>query len=645
MLNFISMKTLSFALILYYYIGLISAQAPNPAQILSKIHSTQNDTLKASSYFQLSQLTKYQDLVLARKYADSAILFYQKMKSQKGIEERKYAEAGFLLLEGKYNEAIAKALEYQNWTLDAKDLEREWYAVSMLANCYRESGRYEEGIKALLRGIDIGILLKREDENGFFYNELGNIYSTLKQWKTANNYFQKAYDNAVKTKFLPGQSVSLRNIAQNFIELKEFDLALENINKTFELDSLANYKIGACRSYQLAGKIEEKKGNTANAIGIYHQALNKLQGETIENDFAILYQALARNYLKINQYEQAGMYLKLANEKLKKTDQAEVASENMKLNAEYFARAKKYEEAFNSLNQFVEKNEKELNENITKQITGLNIQFETEKKENQIALLSTEKKLADQKLKAARKQNIAAVITALLFSILSYYIFRLWNKTKHQNEIIKKSLSEKETLLKEIHHRVKNNLQFISSLLNLQARHVEDVKAIAALQEGQNRVKSMALIHQNLYQEQNLTGIEVKKYLEILIKNLFQSYNISPDRIQLESDIDPLNLDVDTMIPLGLVLNELISNSLKYAFPGDKNGKILIRLKEEKNMLLLEVRDNGVGISEISKNQLGKSFGYRMINAFSNQLDAQLRVENDNGTVVSLQIKDYKKAA
>lgn len=632
-------------LILILFSGAATAQRPDPQSILQIINSTDNDTIKASSYFQLSQLIKYRDLSLARKYADSSNQFYQKLKYQKGIEERKYAEAGFLLIEGKYNEAIAKALEYQKWTLDSKNLEREWYAVSMLATCYRESGKYEEGIKASLRGIDIGIQLNREDENGYFYNDLGNLYSTLKQWKTANIYFQKAYENAIKTKFLPGQSVSLRNIAQNQIELKEYDQAIESINQTFSLDSQANYKIGECRSYQLLAKIEERKENTDKAIAIYLHALKRLEGESSEGDFVMLYQALARNYLKKNQYDQVGKYLNLANEKIKKLDNAEVESENLKLNAAIYAQSKKFEEAFKTLNQYVEKNEQELNQHITNQVTGLNIQFETEKKEDQIALLSAEKKLADQKLKSARRQIIVAIFAALLFSILSYYIYSLWNKTKHQNEIIKKSLAEKDTLLKEIHHRVKNNLQFISSLLNLQARHVEDAKAVAALQEGQNRVKSMALIHQNLYQEQNLTGIEVQKYLEILIKNLFQSYNISPDRIQLESKIDPLNLDVDTMIPLGLVLNELISNSLKYAFPGEKNGKIQIQLKENNNMLLLEVRDNGVGISEISKNQLGKSFGYRMINAFSNQLDAKLQVENDNGTVVSLQIKDYKKAA
>lgn len=634
----------SFPLI-FFIVTTLTAQYTDPEILKDRVRTTTNDTVRASSYFELSQIIKYQDLGIARVYADSSNSFYQKIHFEKGIQERTYAEAGFLLLEGKYEEAIKNAIEYQNWTKEVRNLEREWYAVSMLATCYREAGKYHEGIQASLRGIDIGLELNRDSENGFFYNELGNIYSTLKQWKESNKYFQKAYETALKTNFLPGQSVSLRNIAQNQIELKEYDLAQNTVQKTFALDSMAAYNIGHCRSLMLLAKIEEEKQKNTAAIYIFSKALEKLKNETSENDHAIVYQALARNNLKLKNISAAGTYLELANEKLKKLQNSEITSENLRLNAEYQAYRNNFSEAYINLSKYISKNEKELNENITNQITGLNIQFESEKKENQIALLSSEKALADQKLETSRRRNIASIILAFIFSILAYYIYTLWKKTKYQNEIIQKSLSEKETLLREIHHRVKNNLQFISSLLNLQARHVEDVKAQAVLKEGQNRVKSMALIHQNLYQEQNLTGIEVKKYLEVLIKNLFASYNISPDRIKLESEIDPLNLDVDTMIPLGLILNELISNSLKYAFPGDQEGLITIKLKEENNNLLLEVKDNGIGISDENKNQLGKSFGYRMINAFSNQLDAKLDIVNDQGTDVRLSIKDYKKAA
>ncbi len=636
-------KILSFCIFIWTHLCL--AQPRDPLVVKSTIYSTRNDTLKAQAYFELSQITKYQDVQAARLYADSSNFFYEKINFEKGIQERKYAEAGFLNIEGKYQEAIGYALEYEKWTKESKDIEREWYAVSMLATSYRESGQYEAGIKACLRGIDIGLQLKRDDENGFFYNDLGDMYARLKQWKISNTYFQKAYETAVKTKFLPGQSVSLRNIAQNDLQLNELDKAYEIIYKTFAIDSLAHYSVGLCRSYILLGKIEEQKQNYASAIQYYESASEKLINEASANDHAVVAQALARNYFKLNKITEAGKYLTIANEKLKNLQQTEITSENLRLNAEYLSRTKHFEEAYRFLSQYIHKNEKELTENISHQITGLNIQFETEKKENQINLLSTEKQLADQKLKDAHHQITLAILAASVFSILAYYVFWLWKKTRQQNRIIQKSLSEKETLLREIHHRVKNNLQFISSLLNLQARHVEDPKAQAVLKEGQNRVKSMALIHQNLYQEQNLTGIEVKKYLDVLIKNLFSSYNISPDRIKLASSIDPLHLDVDTMIPLGLILNELISNSLKYAFPSEKQGIITIVLKEENKNLLLEVRDNGIGISDHDKNQLGKSFGYRMINAFSNQLDADLKIVSGQGTDVILSIKDYKNAA
>lgn len=155
----------------------------------------------------------------------------------------------------------------------------------------------------------------------------------------------------------------------------------------------------------------------------------------------------------------------------------------------------------------------------------------------------------------------------------------------------------------------------------------------------------MALIHQNLYQEKNLTGVETQKYFGTLIKNLFQSYNISPQRIKLVTDIDALNLDVDTMIPIGLILNELISNCLKYAFPQEQPGQIKVKLKEDGGALLLTVTDDGVGMDAQHQQNLGKSFGYRLIHAFKSQLNAELDISSGAGTTVKMIIRDYQKVA
>ena len=139
----------------------------------------------------------------------------------------------------------------------------------------------------------------------------------------------------------------------------------------------------------------------------------------------------------------------------------------------------------------------------------------------------------------------------------------------------------------------------------LQTEHVEDERVLSALQEGQDRVQSMALIHQNLYQDKNLTGVAVKDYFIKLIRNLFDSYNIKPDQVKLGLEIPDLTLELDSVTPIGLVVNELVSNSLKYAFPDKRAGNINVGLQEKGTFLQLTVKDDGIGMSDHVKGTLG----------------------------------------
>jgi len=154
----------------------------------------------------------------------------------------------------------------------------------------------------------------------------------------------------------------------------------------------------------------------------------------------------------------------------------------------------------------------------------------------------------------------------------------------------------------------------------------------------------MAIIHRFLYQENNIPGICIEDYLKNLSENLFASYNISPDKIQLRTDIDKLSLDVDTVIPLGLIINELVSNSLKYAFNNRDTGTLLISLKEKDNCLCLLVKDNGQGFPDRKDIQQMQTFGLQLIGAFARKLKAELELYNDNGAVVCMRIKKYKLA-
>ena len=198
--------------------------------------------------------------------------------------------------------------------------------------------------------------------------------------------------------------------------------------------------------------------------------------------------------------------------------------------------------------------------------------------------------------------------------------------------------------MKEIHHRVKNNLQVVSSLLDLQSHTITDSQARAAVKEGKNRVQSMALIHQNLYSEGNIKGIMVKEYISNLVQSLSDSYNISNEKVKVNINIDDLNLDVDTMIPLGLVLNELVSNSFKYAFKETTSGILNIMLEEKNEKLHLKVSDNGAGFPADMDVKSTKSFGLKMIRAFAQKLKATLDIYNNNGAVVEMQISKFKAA-
>ena len=215
-------------------------------------------------------------------------------------------------------------------------------------------------------------------------------------------------------------------------------------------------------------------------------------------------------------------------------------------------------------------------------------------------------------------------------------------KRKNTENLIKSSLNEKSILLQEIHHRVKNNMQIISSLLNLQTKYVNDEKAVEVLKESQNRVKSMAMIHEKLYQSRDLSHINFGDYIQSLVTNLFYSYNIEKTHIKPVLEVDNLNLNIDTAVPCGLIISELVSNCLKYAFPPGMTGEIFISLKFIDNKYELTIRDNGIGLSEnIDFNNL-ETLGLLLVNNLTEQIDGEMTINRKHGTGFRIRFEEIK---
>lgn len=284
--------------------------------------------------------------------------------------------------------------------------------------------------------------------------------------------------------------------------------------------------------------------------------------------------------------------------------------------------------------------------------------YESEKKDKRIIEIELknqqEKSLRIEKEKEAlesqKKLNylLISLFSSLLILIIIFYAYRIKQRNNklltERNDAIQENLAQKETMIGEIHHRVKNNLQLITSILDLQARSLEDEEAIKAINDSQNRVQTMAIIHQKLYQQDNIYGISMKEYIVSISEAIVNSALDQSKEIDFKFNIDDIYLHIDSSIPVGLILTEIITNSIKYAFPEITNGIISISLFEKDETLRLEIGDNGIGMGNANSSKNSTSFGLKMIKSLARQLKAEWNIRNENGTKFEFIITNYKRS-
>jgi len=336
---------------------------------------------------------------------------------------------------------------------------------------------------------------------------------------------------------------------------------------------------------------------------------------------------------------------------------------NLKLSVEQFtykvdSAQGNYNSALTHFQRYTKLNDSVNTQNHNKEVSQLQIQYETQKKDFEISRknkniigLRLEAKLREAGLKSrtlSRNVSIAAAALFLLLLILGFNRYRMKQKTNlelerqqaminNQNASLKVLLSERDWLLKEVHHRTKNNLQIVISLLNAQLANVSDSNAYALLKESQHRMFAMSLIHQRLYQSENISGIEMNVYLKELIEYLRDSFNVE-NRGVFQVDLDPLTLDISQAIPMGLIVNEAITNSIKYAFLKNNNsGTVKVQLNTQNpEKILLSISDSGNGLPENFDPKKSRSLGIKLMFGLAKQLRSELSLINDCGLSVVL---------
>lgn len=452
-----------------------------------------------------------------------------------------------------------------------------------------------EGLEYALRSVEIAEKNGLEQQWVNSMRTAGFVQFKLKKPDQALLYFDKALAKAKKLHFSPLEIARLLNDRGNALKhLQRYTEARESYQECLQIAEKLQLDMAIAAAWANLGEVYFKMGSYAEALP-YQQKTIALQERNGD------YFNLVENYRQIGEtYEHLGNY-------------------PMALSFERKSR---------------ELNDSTLNAQSDARISELRTQYETEQKEATISAQAAQ--LSQQRTMEWLGLGVVALLALLAFNFWRNAIAR-----KKANALLAAKNQENELLLKEIHHRVKNNLEVVSSLLALQSAQIDDPNIKDAMQESQNRVQSIGIVHQKLYQRDNLAAVEMKDYFLHLSENVLDTFG-AEGRVQVELAMQELELDVDTAVPIGLIVNELLSNTLKYAFPDGQKGQVKIKLeKTEKGHLHLEVTDDGIGKRSEVK---GTGFGTQLVMLLSRQLNGALREENQGGTRIYLDFNLNKAA-
>lgn len=540
-----------------------------------------------------------------------------------------------------YTTNVKKSLELSSKALElSKEIDYqsgEAFASMNLAIANDIQGNSKVAIKYFQRAIQLYKLEKDEENLSYCYSQLGICYFSQYQYSNANYYHQKAINLCKKLHLEEDLANALVNQGITFTyqdKAKEaevnFKQAIELYKKTKQLDGLGG-------AYNSLGKIYHDQKDYKKAIAYFERASANFKEYNNDYNLESAYLGLANCYFDLKQYPIAKDYslkaLKLSQEIGAK--EREVFAHEI-LSRIYFAQGD-YQKAYQSLNEYTILSDAIFTQDKSIALAEMQARFEVKE-------VKFKQQIESQNHSRQLVILIAIIFIILLVSVLLFFLFRDKRRInlllQQKVEMTQASLEQKEFMMGEIHHRVKNNLQIISAILDLQSRELKDPESIKMIEASLNRVNAISMIHQKLYQSENIRAVQIGPYFEELIHDLITHFKKEViNEIQLVSDCDNLNLDIETALPLGLIVSELVMNSCKYAFNKQENPEIQLSLKEQDGKLILIVSDNGNGKTD---EQEGTHFGAKLIRSMARKLKAEIVETNtEQGFKTELVITKY----
>jgi two-component system, sensor histidine kinase PdtaS len=537
------------------------------------------------------------------------------------------------------------------------------YTYDLLATIGRLKGDLNEALRYGLLCIESMNRTHDTASAAAFYGDLAQIYEVAGNHPKAIEWYGKSLA-AWRQEGLP--NFALYNaagiLAKDLIAQQKPEEALrffQNLVKEIPTNTIIQK---GCVAQNLAHCYAALK-NDRLAERYYKEALYWYEKNKLDFEGSLqIRQDLGSFYVKQKRFKEAGFYLKKALTILPEKKALSTLRDIHFMLFKVDSAQGNYLSAINHFDLYKTFNDSLFNESRSKQLTQLQFQYDTRAKEQNIVLLTKQSELQQSALERAETTRNTMLMGAVLLVVLlgvSYNRYRLKQRSNQllevkqleinqKNASLQEVLTEKEWMLKEIHHRVKNNLQIITSLLNAQADYLHDATALAAIRESQNRVQAMALIHQKLYQSEQLSTVDMAEYINEVVNYLLESFNCQLS-IRTVLNVAPLQIDVNLATPLGLIINEAFTNALKYAFPqplysAENPGVVHINLmvNDARNCQLL-IQDNGIGLPAGFDPNETSTLGLTMIQGLSRQISGKLHIEQESGVGIRLDFSPTKK--
>ncbi|WP_236976144.1 tetratricopeptide repeat-containing sensor histidine kinase [Membranihabitans maritimus] len=623
---------------------------------LKSIDTLDNDSSKVRQLLSYAGRT-YRYHPSAKILIDRAYNLSAKINDEHLLAETNYSYGNYFMYASMMDSAEAR----YNMALNFPNIDNfpflKAHIQSSASHIFKQKGLMSEALEKLLSGLkileDIDTvslssmeLFKRDGQMSTINNGIGNLYNDMGEEELAVQYYSKAYSTLLEMGEKGNAGIILGNIGDLQIDLGKLDEAFESISQSKELKQNAQLPPRYIASAELnLGIIYNRKNQYNKAIEQYEiaQQLYK-QG----NYFKGQVEATLRRgelFLTMQEFQKAKEDCETALSGVQKLNDAlDMYSQTCFCLYQANKSLGNYQKALYFYENHVSLKDSIFNAENIKQLTQLEMQYNFDREQY---LIKLESDIQEQEYQRVKRVLIAGMVAISIIAFLLYYLFQLRKKANKtlsfKNEQITRSLDEKEILLKEIHHRVKNNLQIISSLLSLQSRKIDNPKAKEAIQVGRNRIKSMALIHQNLYQDEDLIGVDLHEYVTKLSNSLVKNYSSDDKIITIDTMVAPIKLDVDTLIPIGLILNEIITNALKYAFKDQDKGTITIKMENDNGHLIMNVMDTGKGLPPDFDAKTAQSLGFRLIYSLSDKLNACVKINSSaSGTEITIDIPNPK---